>query len=74
MEVRPHSHPERKANEVLLDVGSDINALTKTFVRNEVENVWRGPKYTNYTTYKKRLQSFANWPPTITPSPEDLSA
>jgi hypothetical protein len=73
MEIRPHSRPERQSNEVLLDVGSDINTLTETFVRNQAKKEWRGPKFPNYATYKQRLHSFANWPRN-TSSREELSA
>ncbi|GFG35021.1 hypothetical protein Cfor_08503 [Coptotermes formosanus] len=74
MEIRPHSRPERHSNEVLVDVGSDINTLTETFVRNQAEKEWRGPKFPNYATYKQRLHSFANWPRNTSPSREELSA
>jgi hypothetical protein len=73
MEVRPHSRPEN-SNDNLLDVGSDINTLTETYVRNQAVKQWRGPKCINYTTYKQRLQSFANWPLSKNPPTEDLSA
>jgi hypothetical protein len=73
VEFRPHSSPEI-SNDNSLDVDSDINTLTETYVQNQAAKQWREPKYMIYSTYKQRLQSFAKWPPGKSPPPEDLSA
>jgi hypothetical protein len=72
MEFRPHSRPE-KSDGFPLHVGSDINTLSETYVQNQAEKEWRGPKFLNYTT-DRRLQSFTNWPRGKTSSPQELSA
>jgi hypothetical protein len=73
MEFRPHSRPE-KSHDIPLDVGSDIHTLTETYVWNQAEKQWRGPKFLNYTTYRQGIQSFTNWPSGKNPSPQALSA